>query len=228
MKNMNTTDNYSLVVPAGGIGSRLGANIPKQFLKVNGKEILLWTLDAFCIQNMPKEVIISCHKDWVEEATKITKDHNLNIKVIEGGKTRAESVFKGLNSLNKVRFVFVHDAVRPFINETLINNLIEVLKQNKAVIPVLPVSDTIKEVENSLIISTPERSSLYAAQTPQAFDLELLIKANEYVQKEHIEFTDDASIVEKYGERVHTIIGLAENIKITRPIDIQIAELLLK
>lgn len=228
MKNTNTIDNYALVIPAGGTGKRLGADVPKQFLKLNGKEILLWTLDAFNIKNKPKEVIISCHKDWVEEAKGLTNGHPLNISIIVGGKTRAESVFKALKQVKGSKYVLVHDSVRPIVSENLINNILQNLEIKKAVIPAIPVSDTIKIVEDQTISSTPNRKNLYAAQTPQAFELEMLIEANEFLSKENIEFTDDASIVENYGKKVSIIDGEIENIKITRPLDIQIAKILLK
>lgn len=229
MKNMNIEDNYALVIPAGGKGSRFGTDIPKQFFKIDEKEIILHTLEKFIQSHPPNEIVIACHIDWIIFMDVIINQIGFSpIKIIEGGSSRASSVYKAIQKIEKSKKVLIHDAVRPFVSNRIIESVISELDFNKGVIPAISVSDTIKIAHNNYISSTPERSDLFAAQTPQGFDLETLIKANRFILQKNFTPTDDASILEAYGEKVKIVEGSSENIKITTQFDLKLAELIMK
>ena len=221
---------FSLIIPAGGIGSRLNSKTPKQYLPLKGKAIIIHTIEKFLdIENL-NEIVIAIHPEMQEYFKNLLVDNGLkgkNILLVDSGESRQESVFNCLEHIKNSSHVLIHDSVRPFVSKDLILNLLDSLKDNDSVIPAIPVKDTIKKVENSIITNTPERSDLFAAQTPQGFKLDLIKKANDYVNSNNLKVTDDASIVEAYGEEVKIIIGDPKNIKITDSLDLQISELLL-
>jgi len=224
--------NNILIIPAGGSGTRMGENLPKQFLKLHNKEIIIRTLEVFQNSDSIDKICISIGKDQKSKLLDLLDKYSINkvSEIVEGGKTRQESIYNALSTqiVQSSDNVLVHDAVRPFISEDLISRLLNQLVNFEAVIPVIPVSDTIKMIENEQIIDTPKREKLYSAQTPQAFKTKVLLEANEFVLKKSIKVTDDASIVEAYGIKVNTIIGDPKNIKITNPLDMKYAEMILR
>lgn len=217
------------IIVAAGKGARMGSEMPKQYMTIAGKTILDTTLYKFEKSNDVDEIILVINKDDIEFVKdEIAPFYNRIAHVVHGGKTRTESVYQGLKKVRKsCDIVLIHDGVRPFISYNLISTCIENASIYKACIPVIDVNDTIKEVsEDGIIVKTFDRKKLRAAQTPQAFDFNVIRECYENAMTEDVSFTDDASIVEYYGYKVKTIEGLYKNIKITTPLDLRMAEIL--
>lgn len=215
------------IVVAAGKGTRMGSDIPKQFMNIAGKTILDTTLYKFEKSNEVDEIILLVNKDDIDYVTEEIAVNYDKITIVKaGGSTRTESVFEGIKALsNNCNIVLIHDGVRPFISYNLITSLIEGAYNFKACIPVIDVVDTIKEVEENIVKKTLNRNSLKAVQTPQAFDCELIKECYINAVTEDEVFTDDSSIVEFYGHKVTTIEGLPRNLKITTPLDLRVAEI---
>lgn len=219
---------YDLIIPAAGSGKRIGGEVPKQFIEIKGEVILSYTINAFLESEVPpKQIIISYSKgneDYLDQL--LQKNNYKNIRLVEGGKTRQESVFNALKSIKKSKYVLIHDSVRPFITSTIIKNILGKLSTSKAVIPVVPVKDTIKFVEDNSVIDTPDRAKLFAAQTPQGFEFDTIYNAN--LKCEDLSrVTDDSSIVEMMGEKVEIVEGNYSNFKITTSDDLEFAKKLI-
>lgn len=217
------------IIVAAGKGARMGSEMPKQYMTIAGKTILDTTLYKFEKSNDVDEIILVINKDDIEFVKdEIAPFYTKISHVTAGGKTRTESVYQGLKRVRKrCDIVLIHDGVRPFISYNLISTCIENAFAYKACIPVIDVNDTIKEVsEDGMVEKTFDRKKLRAAQTPQAFDFNIIRECYENAVTEDASFTDDASIVEYYGYKVKTIEGLYKNIKITTPLDLRMAEIL--
>jgi 2-C-methyl-D-erythritol 4-phosphate cytidylyltransferase len=226
---MQNKKHVSAIIVAGGKGKRMDSEIPKQYLDIAGKTILDTTLYKFEKSNEVDEIILVVNKediDYVKD--EISPFYNKISYVVSGGRTRVESVYQGLKKVKKsCDIVLIHDGVRPFISYNLITTCIENASLHKACVPVTGVLDTIKEVaEDGMVVRTFDRKTLMAAQTPQAFDFNMIRDCYERAVTEDAEFTDDASIVEYYGYKVKTIEGLYKNIKITTPLDLRLAEII--
>lgn len=219
--------NITAIIVAAGKGTRMGSEIPKQYMTIAGITILDTTLYKFEKNNLIDKIILVVNKediDYVRE--NIACDYLKIAYVTEGGKTRTESVYNGIKMASEdCDLLLIHDGVRPFISHNLINNLIENANIYKACIPVIDVNDTIKEVESGFVEKTLNRAALKAVQTPQAFDYTLIRECYDKAVMEDTEFTDDASVIEYYGHKVKVIEGLARNIKITTPLDLRMAEI---
>ncbi len=216
------------IVVAAGKGTRMGADIPKQYMNIAGKTILDTTLYKFEKSNEVDEIILIVNKEELEYVTAEVAVNYEKITIVKaGGSTRTESVFEGIKAVSgKCGIVLIHDGVRPFISYNLISSCVEGAYIFDACIPVTDVVDTIKEVsEDGTVKSTLDRAVLKAVQTPQAFNYELIKDCYIRAVTEDTIFTDDASIVEFYGHKVKIIDGLARNIKITTPLDLRIAEI---
>ncbi len=216
--------NYKInaIIPAGGTSSRFG-NTNKLLEKINGKEVIKYTVDAFNASNVDN-IIICANISIMEELKKIFADYK-NIKIIEGGATRQESVFKGLQAEN-CDYILIHDGARPMISTDLINQTIEMVKDKKALTVATKTIDTIKEVVDGKIIRTIDRSKLYNTQTPQAFEYEMILNAHKKLFGQN--FTDDAGMLEAQGIDVYILNGSYKNIKITTQNDLDIAKIYLK
>ncbi len=210
------------VIVAAGKGTRMGTDIPKQFLMLGDKPILLHTVLAFDNCNQINEIVVVTGK----ENTELTKDILKNIKkplsVVAGGSERQNSVYNGLCALSEdVEYVLIHDGVRPFIENKYIVRIIEDVKKYHACIMGVKTKDTIKICdENGVIKDTPPRSSLWNALTPQAFRLELIKSAYEKIISDGISITDDAMAAEYIGIKPKMTEGSYKNIKITTPEDL--------
>ena len=222
--------NYAIIL-ASGSGERTGLDMPKQFLKIAGKTVIEHTLQVF--QNHPKidGIIIVANKDYLKKAETLAKQSKCTklLKVVQGGATRKESSYNGINSINDSECnVLIHDAVRPFVSSKIIDNCIEALKKYKAVDVAIPSSDTIVIADKSnLIKQIPERRFFRRGQTPQCFYLPLIKKAHELSlqDNESNNVTDDCSLVLKYGlSDVYIVEGDHFNRKITYPLDLAIAD----
>ena len=209
------------IIPAGGTSSRFG-NKNKLLEKVNGKEVIKHTIDAFEKSNID-EIIICANISIMDTLKNLFVDYP-KVIVIEGGASRQESVFNGLQ-VCECDYVLIHDAARPMISTDLINQTIEMVKDRKAITVATKTIDTIKEVVDGKIIQTIDRSKLYNTQTPQAFEYALIRNAHEKLIGQN--FTDDAGMLEKLGFDVYIINGSYKNIKITTQNDIDVAKIYL-
>lgn len=211
----------NVIITAGGTSSRFG-NKNKLLEKINEKEVIQYTVDAFRYSNV-NEIIICANLSIMEEIQEIFKNYE-NIKIIEGGATRQASVYNGLKA-SVCDYVIIHDGARPIISTELINICAEMVKEVKALSVMTKTIDTIKEVEHGKIVKTIDRAKLYNTQTPQAFAYDLILKAHEKYEGRN--FTDDAALVEELGEDVYVIDGSYKNIKITTQSDIDLAKIYL-
>lgn len=221
------------IVVAGGSGERFGAQGGKQLAELQGRPVVAHSVVAVASARSVAEVIVVCHPDRVEEyrdaLSGLAVDASLDF--VAGGDTRQASVAAGLAALPAdTAVVAIHDGARPLVPHALTERAIEALAQDPALAGVVvghASSDTIKLTDGELIIETPDRARLWAVQTPQVFRVEPLRRA--FAAAEHDGFlgTDDASLVERIGEQVRLIEGPADNIKVTRPEDIAIAEAVL-
>ena len=219
-----------LLIPAAGSGSRMKAGKNKLLIELEGESLIYWTLKSILSSSSISWVgIIGQPKDK-ELLLNSVKNFSNQVKWINGGETRQESVFNGLNSLPKdAKKVLIHDGARCLINPELINKCAEELEKNEAVILATKVTDTIKIVDNKgFIKETPNREYLWAAQTPQGFLVDSLKKAHKMAIDKNWIVTDDASLFEMLNWKVKIIEGNYSNIKVTSPIDLKIAKLFLK
>lgn len=225
-------EKWSAVIPAAGSGVRLGSEIPKPFIEIGGRSILEHTLLKFVAAEGLVQIIVATSKEYfsaVEEIFDSLQDHNIAFKVVEGSRERQLSISNALpHILDEAELVAIHDAVRPFVEVKDILKCCEVASQIGGAVLGVPAKDTIKKVSgNELIESTPDRKYLWQAQTPQVFQKQLILKAYESALQENYFGTDDASLAERIGGKIKMVEGARENLKITYPIDLKIAELLL-
>lgn len=213
-----------VIIVAAGTGSRMKANINKQFIKLNDKEIITYTIEKFYNNKNINDIVIVVKEDEVEFFKKeiLVKYNFNNIKIAYGGKERQDSVYNGIKVLDKnCKYVLVHDGARPFVNEDIINRSLEEVQKYKSVVVGVPVKDTIKVVNNNnYIVDTPNRSTLWSVQTPQTFDYSVIKRAYEDAFDNNFYGTDDAMLVERIGYTVKMIYGSYNNIKVTTPEDI--------
>ncbi len=225
--------NLAVILPAAGSGTRMGTRTPKPFIELEGATILEHTLRNFARLSRLSEIVVATSGEWmekVEEILSLFRKDGLRAKVVEGGSERQFSIYNALKSVSKdIELVAVHDAVRPFISSELIEACCEKAQSFGASIIAVPAKDTIKRVdETGLIQGTPDRKFLWQAQTPQVFKKEILTEAYKAALESGFVGTDDASLVEQLGYEVGVVEGDRRNLKITYPIDLKIAELILK
>lgn len=222
----------SVVIVSAGRGSRMKADINKQFLKLQNKEVIAHTIDKFYNNENIGEIIVVVREDEAEffKINIIEKYGYKNIKIAFGGSERQDSVYNGLKMVDEnCKIVLIHDGARPFVNNETIDSAIESAKENKCVIVGVPVKDTIKVIdENNNVCDTPDRSTLWSIQTPQVFDYSLIMKAHEKAREDNYYGTDDSMLMEYFGYNVKVIEGSYNNIKITTPEDLKIGEEILK
>lgn len=220
----------SAIILGAGRGSRMKVPINKQYMKIKGKEIIRWSIEAFLNSKKTDEIIIVVANGEEDEIKRLlTREEEKFIKIVVGGQRRQDSVYKGLLAMNDSEgSVLIHDGARPLISSETIDLVWDFLKEKSAAIVGVPVKDTIKIVsEKKEVIDTPNREFLWSVQTPQGFDKELIIRAHKNAQVNKIEVTDDSMMVELLGEKVSMIMGSYENIKITTQEDLDIAESIL-
>ena len=217
------------IVPAAGSGLRMKKNLPKQFLLLDGIPILVHTLQVLELAAEIHEVILvvpESHRFFCQ--TEIVNKYNFKkvSKVIPGGERRQDSVYEGLLAVSfDTDWVMVHDGVRPFVTQGMIATAIEVAKEAKdGAVVAIPMRDTPKEVSSDQITKTLDRQRLWLAQTPQIFRRTLFLEAHEAARSQGINGTDDAALVERLGGCVRIALGSEENIKVTTPADLNLAE----
>ena len=228
-----------IIIVAGGKGLRMGTDIPKQFLPIGGKPVLMRTLERFREYSADLQIILVLPKAQQDYWKKLCQKHNFTVEyqLTDGGETRFHSVQHGLALIpdDVEGVVGVHDGVRPFPSVEVIRNCYETAREKKAVIPVIPIVETVRHLigESNVQCSTfnvqrsvtVPRNYYRLVQTPQCFDIQLLKAANR--QPYNDGFTDDASVVEAFGQSITLVEGNRENIKITTPYDIVVAEAIL-
>jgi len=221
----------SAIILAGGKGKRMGNGISKQFIIVNGKPILYYTLTKFLKCKVIDNIILVLPKDEIEYCVKeVLEKYSLKVnQIIEGGEERQESVYNGLKVCMNSNIVLIHDGARPFVSEKIINDGIRYAKAYGAAAPGVMPKDTIK-IKNSdgFSTQTPNREKLVAVQTPQSFKLSIIMECHEQIKKDKIMVTDDTMVVEMYGHPVYLYKGEYNNIKVTTKEDLIIAEYLAK
>lgn len=212
------------IVTAAGSGERLGVGVPKAFVDLGGRTLLDRALTGLLESGVVDAVLVAVPADRTDEATRILGGREGRVKVVAGGADRAESVRLALAAVGDPELVLVHDAARALTPPSLIVRVVEMLRSgHPAVVPALPLTDTVKAVDaNGVVIGTPERSGLRAVQTPQGFQTELLRRA--YERAGAAEFTDDASMVEHIGGQVQVVDGDPLAFKITTALDLLLAE----
>jgi 2-C-methyl-D-erythritol 4-phosphate cytidylyltransferase len=212
-----------VVIVAGGVGTRMGNSIPKQFIELHGRPVIVYSIDAFYTAFPDIQINIVLPGPFMEEGQLIINRHfpGRAMNYIEGGKTRFDSVQNGLRLVDQPCIVFVHDAVRCLVTPSLLHRCYEAAMAYGSAIPVVPIKDSIRRITagGSEVV---DREQLRAVQTPQTFQSEILLSA--FKVDFQSAFTDEASVLEHSGVPVHLVEGEASNIKITVPSDIEIAK----
>ncbi len=199
----------------------------KLLLKINGKTVLERSVNAFLNISDVDEVIVVAREKDIPAFSDILTDERVSFVV--GGDTRQQSVMNAVDVIDDCELIIIHDGARPLIKSEDIENTIRAAKENKAAAVGVFVKDTVKVVDkNGFVVSTPDRSTLFAVQTPQIFDFELYRNAAQNAREKGFDFTDDCQLVESFNQKVKTVVGSYSNIKITTPDDIVLAENLLK
>ena len=225
-----------IIIVAGGKGLRMGGDIPKQFLPIGGRPILMRTLERFREYSTTLQIILVLPKDQQDYWLQLCKEYDFKVdyQMTDGGETRFHSVQHGLALIpdDAEGVVGIHDGVRPFPSIEVIRNCYETARVKQAVIPVIPVVETLRvidpigTIETIVPTHTVPRNDYRLVQTPQTFDIQLLKAANRQPYNDN--FTDDASVVEAFGQEITLVEGNRENIKITTPYDMIVAEALVQ
>ena len=216
------------VLVAAGSASRMGG-IDKVMAPLGGTPMIVRTARAFQDCEAIKEIVIVTRQDLILPITGLCQGMDKVKAVVVGGGSRQESVWLGLNALSKgVELAAVHDGARPLVSGALIDRVVRAAHSYGAAAPAIPVKDTIKVEQGGMIASTPDRSTLRAVQTPQVFDFDLLRGALQKAEKDSAAVTDDCSAVERLGMNIRLVEGEERNLKVTTPLDLKIAEMLLE
>jgi 2-C-methyl-D-erythritol 4-phosphate cytidylyltransferase len=221
---------YQVIIPAAGSGRRMGAGQNKLLLKVAGAPIIVHTLRVFESDSDCNRIILAVKPEEREEFERLVKEAGFK-KIgayVQGGGERQDSVREGLSATDGDGVVVIHDGARPFVTADLIKRVVQTAETWGAAIAAVPVKDTIKKVIGDQVKETVNRESLWAAQTPQAFRRDLIIRAHQWALENKLTVTDDASLVEAMGEAVRIVQGDDRNIKITTRNDLLMAEFIIK
>ena len=212
-----------IIIVAGGSGSRMGYDVPKQFLDLNSKPILMHTVEKMHQSLDHSEIILALPKSEFDTWKKLCEEHQfeVNHQVVEGGNTRFESVSNALKKVNEQSVIAVHDGVRPLVKISVVNECMQTAQEKGTAIPVIAIEESLRQkTDNGSVVVN--RDQYLIVQTPQCFSSEVLLKA--YQQDYSPTFTDDASVVEAMGIEIQLIQGNKENIKITTPEDLKKAQ----
>ena len=231
MANQTTPKDVAIVL-AGGSGSRMQSDVPKQFLPLGGKPVITYALSAF-ENSAVDEIVLVSSAEGLDRCRDIVAQYHFRkvTHIISGGAERYDSVYAALRRITQADYVYVQDGARPFVTPELIAGMREAVRSEKAVVAAMPVKDTIKVADAlGYAVNTPDRSTLWQIQTPQVFAWDLLWDAyTRMMQVEHADVTDDAMVVERYtDQRVKLYPAFYRNIKITTPEDLIVAESYLK
>ena len=235
MENSLFTGRFAAVLPAGGLGKRMGGNIPKQLMQLGGKPVYQYSLETFLKMDEIAEVVMAVPADWKDyfekeidawiSASGRAEEFRTKLKIVLGGAERWQSVENGVNALtSSAEYVLVHDVARPFISEKIIREVCETLVNKGSCLVAKPAIDTIKIACDGRVESTIDRRKVWLAQTPQAARIDLLKQLYTRIAKEPLDFTptDEASILEFFGEPVYIVEGESANDKLTTPEDFEV------
>jgi 2-C-methyl-D-erythritol 4-phosphate cytidylyltransferase len=213
---------FAVIIPAAGSGSRSGRSIPKQYVELLGEPVLTHTLRAFAAVAGCMEIVVAIDEGWRPEAVRAAEGIEI-VRLVRGGSERQHSIASALEAVGAdIPIILVHDAARPAVSRELIERVVASASEHGAAIPVMPLSETVKRVdEEGWVIETIPRETLRSAQTPQGFRRETIIAAYARAASAGILGTDDSSLVEAAGLRVQTIPGESTNIKLTLPEDFE-------
>ena len=216
------------VIVAAGSASRMGG-IDKVMAELGGEPMIRRTVRAFQNSDAITSIVIVTREDLIRPISALCRDMDKVVAVVAGGSSRQESVHLGLNALPKgTKLAAVHDGARPMISWEVIDRTVRAANTYGAAAPAIPVKDTIKVVQGGLVKETPDRATLQAVQTPQVFDFDLLRGALKKAETDGAQVTDDCSAVERLGMKIKFVEGDERNLKVTTPLDLKIAELLLE
>ena len=216
------------VIVAAGSASRMGG-IDKVMAPLSGEPMIVRTVRTFQECDAVSQIVVVTREDLILPSTQLCQAFTKVTAIVAGGKSRQESVNKGLAALGKeVKLAAIHDGARPLITWQLIDRCIRAANTYGAAAPAIPVKDTIKTVEGGIVVNTPDRAKLRAVQTPQVFDIDLLKGALLKAYQDGAEVTDDCSAVERLGMKIKIVEGDEKNLKVTTPMDLKIAEMLLE
>lgn len=216
------------VIVAAGSASRMGG-IDKVMADLKGEPMIVRSVRAFQQCDAIREIVIVTREDLIRPISALCAKMDKVKAVVVGGASRQESVWLGLNALSgDVKLAAIHDGARPLITQAVIDRTVRAAHTYGAAAPAVPVKDTIKVVKSGLVMATPDRATLRAVQTPQVFDFDLLRGALKKAEDEHATVTDDCSAVERLGMSIKIVEGDEGNLKITTPLDLKIAEMLLE
>jgi len=226
------------ILPAAGLGTRMGAETPKQFLELDGVPIVILSLRRIASCELVTDIIVATRADGIAKLEERIRGEKLTqkVRVVRGGDVRQDSVARALEEVaNDTELVLVHDAVRPFVTREQIARVIEEARRCGAAILGIPAMDTVKEVKRAslpedvaLITATIPRERVVLAQTPQVFAMKLLKEAFARAQADGVSASDEAGLIERLGHDVHVVLGSERNIKITKPADMELARFFLE
>ena len=224
---------FAAILPAGGLGKRMGSKIPKQLLPLNGKPVYRYALETFAQMDKISEVVLAVPADWKSHFEKELEDFRFanKIKLVIGGKERWESVRNGIEALSKkIDFALVHDVARPLISQSLILQVMKTLETKGSCLVARQAVDTVKIVKSEKVERTIPREDVYLAQTPQAARVEIFKELYKKIDDNPLDFlpTDEASILEHFDEPVYIVPGNSQNDKLTTPADLERFELFLE
>lgn len=216
-----------VLIVAGGSGSRMNSVVPKQFMIISGKPVLMHTVRRFYEFNPSSEIIVVLPKEQIPTWNKLCDDYRFRIKhnVVEGGSVRFESVRNGLSKIEGEGLVAIHDGVRPLVSRETIKRCFETAEMKGNAVPVMPVNESLRKIDGDFN-NAVDRSEYVSVQTPEVFRVSEIKEAYKSDYKDT--FTDDAGVLEHAGFKINLVEGNKENIKITHPVDIIIAETLIK
>lgn len=218
-------DALYIIILASGFGKRIGEKNPKQLLKINNHPLLYYSLKTASSLS-PKEIILTYPPGLPTPFERFLKKYNFRATLIEGGERRQDSVKNAINGIKDEGIVLIHDAARPLASKDLFERVYSATQRYRCVIPVISVPDTVKEVENNLVLKTLNREKLFLSQTPQGFNIALLKKALKKIDPS-IDYTDESALLEILGEKVHTLLGERYNLKLTFKEDLDIIKALI-
>jgi 2-C-methyl-D-erythritol 4-phosphate cytidylyltransferase len=212
------------IIAAGGQGVRMNAGVPKQYIEVNSKPIIAYTLEAFENCESIDTIVLTAPKDFMELSAEIAGTYHINklSRIVEGGATRQQSVYKAIVSLSDTDIVLVHDGARPLVSKADIDASVEGARAYGSCTIAVPVKYTMKLCKDGFASETLPREALWQIQTPQGFQYSILKAAHERAKSEHFEATDDTTLVERLGHPTRIIPGSDSNIKITTKTDLQV------
>ncbi len=221
---------------AGGVGKRMNnSDVPKQFIEVNGKPIIIHTLEHFQNNEKIDEICVVCLEDYIPYCEEQIEKYNINkvSSIIKGGTTGQDSIYNGLIKINETNdnaIVLIHDGVRPLIDQNIINDAIECARTNGSAVPCVPCTETIVNIKGEKITNIPNRSESFVAQAPQAFVLKEIIEAHQIIRKRKNKYegiVDSCTLYKELNKNISIIDGLEQNIKITTKKDIYLLNALL-